>query len=310
MFFIYNLNTSNLFNFFIDFNEFNYKFVFYSTIFPFISITSIFFFIIMLRVLIIPSSIFNSFLQRFIFFIFIFYFFVENFFMVFRVSSSENNMLLEIIQEDSIYFRLFFFYSIFIIAVFFFGIAERFFLSKISSIEFGLIVFFIYIGSQFVRKLHTLMDILLALEIVTLSSYVLVNFEAKNRFSTYAGIQYFLLGSMPSAMLLLSFAFFYLQGGSFVLQDLDFFYNFNNNIVNSIIDVNYYFNVDNYIENTFQFFKEIDNYFEQIQNFNFFYYKFNNIFNSINIITSFSVCALFFFLFNMLFKITAAPFHQ
>ena len=48
-----------------------------------------------------------------------------------------------------------------------------------------------------------------------------MTFERQNRFSTYAGIQYFLLGSLPSARLILAFACFYLQGGVLALQDLD-----------------------------------------------------------------------------------------
>ena len=303
------LNVFSSLNSIFDYNEFNYKFLFFSNLIPFISIISVFFFVIMLRVLIIPSGIFTSFLQRFIFYTFIFYFFIDNSFQVFRIFSEENNMLLEISQEDSLYFRFFFLYSLFVVAIFFFGIAERFFLSKRSSREFAVIVFFIYIGSLFVLKLHTTRDILLALEIITLASYVLVNFENKNRFSTYAGIQYFLLGSMPSAMLILSFAFIYLQMGSLVIQDLDFLYNsFNNNFIESRVDINYYFN--NIIENTFNFSKEIDFNFNQILSFDYFTYEFANIFNSINVLTSFSVRALFFFMFNVLFKITAAPFHQ
>jgi len=69
------------------------------------------------------------------------------------------------------------------------------------------------------------MDIFLALELVTLASYVIVTFERQNRFSTYAGVQYFILGSVPSAMLLLAFGLFYLQGGSVALQDLDLLFN-------------------------------------------------------------------------------------
>jgi len=69
------------------------------------------------------------------------------------------------------------------------------------------------------------MDIFLGLEIVTLASYVLITFERQNRFSTYAGIQYFILGSLPSAMLLIAFGLFYLQGGSVAIQDLDMLFN-------------------------------------------------------------------------------------
>ena len=74
-------------------------------------------------------------------------------------------------------------------------------------------------------RLHTLMDLLLALERVTLASYVLATFERHNRFSTYAGVQYFILGSLPSAMLLLAFGIFYLQAGTLAIQDLDLVFN-------------------------------------------------------------------------------------
>ena len=87
--------------------------------------------------------------------------------------------------------------------------------------EFPILVLFLHFGGLFVLRLHTLMDLLIALERVTLSSYVLATFERQNRFSTYAGVQYFLLGSLPSARLIFSFGLFYLQGGSLALQDLD-----------------------------------------------------------------------------------------
>ena len=78
-----------------------------------------------------------------------------------------------------------------------------------------------HLGGLFALRFSTFRDILLGLERRTLGSYVLATFERQSRFSTYAGVQYFLVGSLPSARLLLSFALFYLQGGSLVLQDLD-----------------------------------------------------------------------------------------
>ncbi len=90
-----------------------------------------------------------------------------------------------------------------------------------GAMEFPILIFFLHFGGLFVLRLHTLMDLLIALERVTLASYVLATFERQNRFSTYAGVQYFLLGSLPSARLILAFGLFYLQGGSLVIQDLD-----------------------------------------------------------------------------------------
>ncbi len=141
--------------------------------------------------------------------------------MFIRWSSVDALPVFEIRQGDSAIFRLFFRYGTLIVALFFFGVAERFFLSKRGAREFPILIFFIHFGGLFVLSLHTLRDLLIALERVTLASYVLATFERQNRFSTYAGVQYFLLGSLPSARLILSFGLFYLQGGSLVVQDLD-----------------------------------------------------------------------------------------
>jgi len=132
---------------------------------------------------------------------------------------------LAIIQNDSLYFRFFIFYTTLILIIFFMGITDRFFMSKTSIYEFPVLILFLFFGGLFALSLHTFMDIFLGLEIVTLASYVLITFERQNRFSTYAGIQYFILGSLPSAMLLIAFGLFYLQSGSVALQDLDMLFN-------------------------------------------------------------------------------------
>jgi len=144
---------------------------------------------------------------------------------VIRFTDLAQPFLLEISQEDSILFRLFAVYGTIIVAIFFYGVSERFFLSKRGAREFPLLVLSLHIGGLFVLRLHTFRDLLLALERITLGSYVLATFERQNRFSTYAGVQYFIMGSLPSARLILGFGLFYLQGGSFVIQDLDMLFN-------------------------------------------------------------------------------------
>lgn len=140
----------------------------------------------------------------------------------------------DLLIEDSVLFRLFFFYSTLLVAIFFLGSSTRFILSKRTPREFPLLVLFVHLGGLFLLRFSTFIDLLLALEIVTLASYVLVSFERQNRFSTYAGIQYFLVGSVPSARLLLGFSFFYLSGGSLVLQDLDLlFSSYDNTLITS-----------------------------------------------------------------------------
>ena len=138
-----------------------------------------------------------------------------------RGSTKDIINLLEVRQEDSLYFRLFALYSTLVVAIFFYGVAERFIFSKRAEREFPLTVLFIHLGGLLALRLSTFRDLFLALETVTLASYVLVAYERRNRFSTYAGVQYFIVGSIPSALLILSFALLYQYGGSVALQDRD-----------------------------------------------------------------------------------------
>ena len=212
------------------------------------------------------------------------------------------------IQDDSLYFRFFIFYSTLTLIIFFMGISDRFILSKRSIYEFPVLILFLFLGGLFALSLHTLIDIFLGLEIVTLASYVLITFERQNRFSTYAGIQYFILGSLPSARLLISFGLFYLQSGSIALQDLDILFN-TVSLASSLVqydDTSFIFNtVSNNINEftgTFWYLSNID--------FSFFdSYKFNDILESINPENSLIIRSIFFLFFNFFFKLTAAPFH-
>jgi len=54
-----------------------------------------------------------------------------------------------------------------------------------------------------------LLEFVLAIEIITLGSYALAAYERKNKFSTYGGVQYFIIGSIPSALLILSLGIIY-----------------------------------------------------------------------------------------------------
>ncbi len=212
-------------------------------------------------------------------------------------------------QEDSIFFRFFFFYSTVRLRVFFLGVADRFFLSKKVAMEFPLLSLFIYIGGLFLFRLHTLRDLLLALEIVTLTSYVFIIFERYNRFSTFAGIQYFILGSFPSARLLLSFGLFYLQAGSLFIQDLDLLFNsiftfFDNNseVGNTLISTT--------TEMTSELSKIISSfwYTNTAIDSNFFV-DFTSSITSISPLNSVAILGFFFLRFNLLFKLTAFPFY-
>jgi len=180
-----------------------------------------------------------------------------------------------------------------------------------GRIEFPLLVVFIHLGGLFALRMHTFIDMLIALERVTLASYVLVTFERTNRFSTYAGVQYFILGSLPSAFLLLGFSLFYLQSGSIAFQDLDLFYN---NVTTSSFIIDIASLKDVFRESSFTL-NNVETppiYLSEtpITFFTFFPMdQIEYITTIINPVNSISVIALIFIFFNFFFKITVAPFH-
>lgn len=124
-------------------------------------------------------------------------------------------------QGDPLFPRLFLLFGSATLAILLFGLADRFLLSRRVERELPLLLFLLHIGGVVALFLSTAREILLALERVTLASYVLATLERQNRHSTYAGVQYFLLGSLPSASLFLAFALFYLYSGALTLPDLD-----------------------------------------------------------------------------------------
>ena len=140
--------------------------------------------------------------------------------LVFSLDGAESS-LLPLRQGDPLYPRLFHVGGTFLLALARLGLADRTLLTTRVEREFPLLLLLLHFGAVAALRLTPLIDLLLALERVTLAAYVLTAVERRNRFSTYAGVQYFLLGSVPSASLLLSFALFYRHSGALTLPDLD-----------------------------------------------------------------------------------------
>ena len=253
----------------------------------------------------------------------------------FRISDVQDVSFFDGFQQDSVSFRLFFLYSTSLLIMFFFGMSSRYLFSKRTPREFALLVLFMHFGGLFIFRFSTFIDIFLGLEIVTLASYVLVAFERQNRFSTYAGIQYFLVGSVPSARILLGFSFFYLYGGTLVVQDLDLRLNTADIFVQNNFFTAYSTASTNITTQGTSVFFARDSINSEFVSNNFGSIKglesVNNVSiiieNAINQLTFFSsndrdylvsttipyssitIRGFLFILFNLFFKITAAPFH-
>ena len=209
--------------------------------------------------------------------------------------------ILAIFQEDPFLFHLFFLYGTAIVASFFYGILDQFFIKNGDEIEFPLLVCFLAIGVLLLLHVHTLIEFFLAIETVTLASYVFAGYERQNPHSTYASVQYFILGSIPSGMLVLSLSLLYAYAGTLTFEDLDMliFQDVKENIFDfSLQDMQFY------------------SVYPLIWNQDFWISDGLNVVTNSNLTEEFLssrtpalIVALFLILFNLLFKLTAAPFH-
>jgi len=235
----------------------------------------------------------------------LFHLFVSTNGFVLRFDDVSNIFSLIARQNDVLFSRFFHFLSTFFLIAFFYGVSERFIFSRAADREFPLLVLLLHIGGLLAVHLPTLIDLLLALEIVTLGSYVLLAAERQNRFSTYSGVQAFLLGSVPSAILLLGFGLLYFQAGSLSLADLDLVFGSTVGISTALFSTHTYSSLIN------SFRSSTNSVSENIYGFDVsdFSFSADQLFSSLNPITAVSVIALIFILFNFLFKLTAAPFH-
>jgi hypothetical protein len=156
---------------------------------------------------------------------------------------------------------------------FFYGTMDRFLLQNGAEIEFPILVVFIAGSALILFYVHTLIEFLMALETLTLASYVCAGYERQNRHSSYASVQYFILGSIPSGMLILGMGLLYSQAGVLNFEDLDLIC-YNNSsfqadnslaIIQEELNGNLLYNIKNV--KTLEYFNELSNDFASKYNF-------------------------------------------
>lgn len=133
-------------------------------------------------------------------------------------------------QNVSFFFNLFIFIAIITSLIFFLGISDVFYIEENSKIEFSLLVWCIFIASIYLISSTDFISIIILLECIAFSSYVLVGFERKNKFSVTSALQYLILASIPSGFFILGLVLFYNNFGTFsqdyLVLILDGFTNF------------------------------------------------------------------------------------
>jgi quinol-cytochrome oxidoreductase complex cytochrome b subunit/NADH:ubiquinone oxidoreductase subunit 2 (subunit N) len=212
--------------------------------------------------------------------------------------------------EDALYFQGFVLIASLTVVIFFYGIIDRFFISNSYETEYPIIVLLIFLGAVVLFRVQSFIDFIIAIEIVTFGTYVLVAYEQRNRFSVYAGVQYFILGSIPSAMLILSISWIYVTYGLLNIRDLDIIANIGTTC-NLEIPGSIFLNLEHFqlLQNTTDLFilENISfNNSTSIHNLNI---NWNDVINSLEFNQHKAIGILLFFSYNLLFKLTAAPFH-
>lgn len=128
-------------------------------------------------------------------------------------------------QNTSLFVNLFIFISTITAILFFLGISNVFFIEENSKIEFSFLVWFIYLSAVYLISSTDFISIIILLECIAFSSYVLVGFERKNKFSTTSALKYLILASIPSGFFILGIALLYNNFGTFSQDYLSILFN-------------------------------------------------------------------------------------
>jgi len=89
-----------------------------------------------------------------------------------------------------------------------------------SKSEIQALILFISAGMMLLVSANHLLMVFLALELLSLPTYVLVGIQRKNRLSSEAALKYFLFGSFATVFLLLGIALLYAQFATMTLPEL------------------------------------------------------------------------------------------
>ena len=119
------------------------------------------------------------------------------------------------------YTNLFLIVSSFAVIFILLGISDKLFIAENNKMEFLLLVMFIYLSAVLLLNSSDFISSLILLECIAFSSYILVGFERKNKFSTSSGIKYLILGSIPGGLFVLGLILLYKNYGSFFFFNLE-----------------------------------------------------------------------------------------
>lgn len=127
----------------------------------------------------------------------------------------DNFQTIYLTQNFTYFAHLFIYTAIIIAIIFFLSISQKNFFKENTKIEFTLLIWCIIIASTYLISSLDFISIIILIECIAFSSYVLVGFDRKNKFSVTSGLQYLILASIPGGLFILGLVLFYNNFGTF-----------------------------------------------------------------------------------------------
>jgi len=121
-------------------------------------------------------------------------------------------------QNYNYYINIFFFVTTITVLIFFLSISNIYFLEENYKMEYTFLIFYIYLSALFLMSTLDFISIIILLECIAFSSYILVGFERKNKFSVAAGVKYLILAAIPAGLFILGISLLYNNFGT-ISQD-------------------------------------------------------------------------------------------
>ena len=106
-------------------------------------------------------------------------------------------------------------------SIYFFIISDFLKTHRLTALEYLIIVLFAVLGLMLLCTSNDLLTAYLAIELVSLSSYILATFKKTSSYSIEAGIKYLVTGAIASAFFLLGSSFLYAFTGSIYITDFE-----------------------------------------------------------------------------------------
>jgi NADH-quinone oxidoreductase subunit N len=91
---------------------------------------------------------------------------------------------------------------------------DKYFKYKISNYEYSLLILLSLLGLLLIVSAKDLLVVYLAVELISLSLYVLAGIQRTSVRSSEAGLKYFVLGGLSSGLLLFGTAVLYISTGT------------------------------------------------------------------------------------------------